>query len=426
MLTELGDLHIQGSYLLHLQDECALVREQTRAEHRITLFKRYGDLSVVQQVDLNTKRKFPSLDNSTTMQPTSIMLGILPYVFQPTIDALFGRNIPFRLRWRMLLLQPLNIVTISIIKLKYIFSSPFSVTSIPNRHGTNLRTLVYLPKERKEGQLSPLHISFHAGAFIGGFPETQAHFSKLLPERTGAVVVAPHYRYAPKHIFPAGIDDAEDVVKYCLDNCERLWGADPNLVTVDGFSAGGNFALALCQDERIAKAVKASTSFYGVVCLYTTFRMADELMSWQLELRLTPWEKPRSEKLPKNDPMDVFLPLFDSYPGPVRADNMTNPRMSPILSDVDKLPERMLLVVPEMDILVHEQLTFVERVKKEIEEKRLDGRSCEALYLEDAFHGWLELPVLNKALNEKKDVAFEAAIKHLKETHRRYGWQRSE
>lgn len=153
------------------------------------------------------------------------------------------------------------------------------------------------------------------------------------------------------------------------------------------------------------------------------------LMSVQLELRMPPWEKPRPEDFPKSDPMSVFLPLFDSYAGPVRAKNMTNPRMSPILADVEKLPERMLLIVPALDILVHEQLSFVERVKKEINENGLDeseGRSCEALYLEGAFHGWLELPVLNKALTEKKNVAFDAAIKHLQETHQKYGWRWSD
>ena len=164
----------------------------------------------------------------------------------------------------MLLLQPLNLITITLVKLPYLISPPFTTTYIPNREGTKFRSLLYLPKRRKEGQFSPLHISFHAGAFVSGFPEAQAHYSKLLPEKTGAVVVAPHTRYAPKHVFPAAIDDAEDIVKYCLENCERLWGADPNLVTVDGFSAGGNFALAICQNPRIAKVMKASTTFYGV------------------------------------------------------------------------------------------------------------------------------------------------------------------
>lgn len=193
------------------------------------------------------------------------LLTFLSYVFQPTIDALFARGIPFHLRWRMLLLQPLNIITITLVKLPYLFNPPFKVTSIPNRHGQALRALLYTPERRKPDQLSPLHISFHAGAFIGGFPECQARFNTLLLKKLGCVVVAPHYRYAPKHVFPAGLEDAEDVVKWCMTNCERLWGADPRLVTTDGFSAGGNFAVAVAQDATIRKSLIATVTFYGVV-----------------------------------------------------------------------------------------------------------------------------------------------------------------
>lgn len=195
------------------------------------------------------------------------MFGILAYVFQPTVDALFASSIPLKLRWRMLLLQPLILITIFIIKLSYLSSPPpFTTIHIPNRHSDKLRALLYIPKGRKPQRLSPLHISFHAGAFVGGFPETQARFSRLVSEKTGAVVVAPHTRYAPKHIFPAAIDDAEDIVRWCLENCEELWGADPRLVTVDGFSAGGNLALAICQDEVIRNVIKASVTSYAAVC----------------------------------------------------------------------------------------------------------------------------------------------------------------
>jgi acetyl esterase/lipase len=194
------------------------------------------------------------------------MPSIVWYIFGPTASALFDPSLLWSYRWRLLLLQPLIFLTITLIKIPYLLSPPFTTTSIPNRHGLALRTLIYLPKRRKDDRLSPLHISFHAGAFIGGFPETQAHFSKVVVEKTGAVVVAPHTRYAPRHVFPAMIEDAEDAVKYCLENCERLWGADPRCVTTDGFSAGGNLAVAVCQDALVRKAVKGVVTFYGVVC----------------------------------------------------------------------------------------------------------------------------------------------------------------
>jgi hypothetical protein len=103
---------------------------------------------------------------------------------------------------------------------------------------------------------------------------------------------------------------------------------------------------------------------------------------------------------------------------------MSNPRLLPIVAEVGKLPERMLLIVPSIDILVHEQLTFVERVGKELAEKGHDrqGRVCEAKIIEGGFHGWLELPYLPKDLKEKRDASFEMGVRFLKETHEKYGW----
>lgn len=112
----------------------------------------------------------------------------------------------------------------------------------------------------------------------------------------------------------------------------------------------------------------------------------------QIDLKIPPEQKPKSGNFPKKDPMAFLIPLYDSYAAPSRAENQENPRMSPIVSAIETLPERMLLIIPGIDIIVHEQLAFVERVKKEIQERGLDkkGRMCEAKVVDDAFHGWLE------------------------------------
>lgn len=86
----------------------------------------------------------------------------------------------------------------------------------------------------------------------------------------------------------------------------------------------------------------------------------------------------------------MLMPLFDAYAEPARAKNLANPRFAPILSDISKLPNDMLLIIAGIDILAHEQLTFVERVKKDIEEKGEDGRRIEAKMYDKGFHGWLE------------------------------------
>jgi hypothetical protein len=96
--------------------------------------------------------------------------------------------------------------------------------------------------------------------------------------------------------------------------------------------------------------------------------------------------------------MEVLFPLFDSYAGPVRAQNIENPRLSPILAKLDTLPEDILLIVPTVDILLHEELTFVERLKKEAagDPKKHSNRRLETLMIEGQFHGWNDCKFLIK------------------------------
>ena len=85
------------------------------------------------------------------------------------------------------------------------------------------------------------------------------------------------------------------------------------------------------------------------------------------------------------------MPLFDSYAGPIREDNLENPRLSPILAPLDKLPENMLLIIATMDILLHEQSTFIQRVKEEAsKDPKYAGRRYESLLMENQLHGWTE------------------------------------
>jgi hypothetical protein len=112
----------------------------------------------------------------------------------------------------------------------------------------------------------------------------------------------------------------------------------------------------------------------------------------QVDLRLSPMDKPKPPAFPKKDPMAVLLPLFDSYPSAARAENMDNPRLSPIVSHIDKLPQDMFLVIAGIDILLHEQLTFVERVKRDFERKGISEaeRRIVGKVYDKGFHGWLE------------------------------------
>ena len=166
--------------------------------------------------------------------------------FAPTLDALFGRNVPFSHRWRLLVLQPIYLLSCSLQALPWTFSRAFTVEYLPITPGRTVRALVFHPppSHNTSGNPRPLHLDIHGGAFVGGLPEANAQWCARLAAETGAVVVATTYRFAPRHIFPAAIDDVDAVLAYLRKHAAAKYGADPNCVTLSGDSAGGNLALA--------------------------------------------------------------------------------------------------------------------------------------------------------------------------------------
>jgi acetyl esterase/lipase len=195
-------------------------------------------------------------------------------------DAVFTPSLPLRTRALLLILQPITLLTYTIewaISRKFPHSSEIRIPIKGTRKsGHNLRAVVYTPNPDPKSQVPvsaspqpqkvPLHLNIHGGAFLGGLPEGNARFCHRLAEKSGAVVVSTSYRYAPAHTFPASHEDVRDVAEYLLQNAERLWGADPAVFTVSGFSVGGNLAFSVAQELSGSSAVKGLVSFEGVVC----------------------------------------------------------------------------------------------------------------------------------------------------------------
>ncbi|KAK2756378.1 lipase esterase family [Colletotrichum kahawae] len=329
--------------------------------------------------------------------------------FRPALDAIFfGRHLPWSLRWRLLALQPIIFLAHSLALAPYLFRRPYKIRYIPITSDRSLRILVFKEPGTGTGRngLRPLHVDCHPGGFVGGIPEADAPFCSLVAKETGAVVVSLSYRLAPVHPFPAAIDDVDAALAWLREHAEGELGADPRLMTVSGASAGGNLVLAASQSIPSEEfAIRAAVTFYVPI-----------------DLRPKPEEKPRPANFPSTDPLAFMLPLYDSYAAPAKAANRDNPRMSPYLAREETLPERMLLVVAAIDITVHEQLTFVERARKEREDKGKDGKSVEALYMESAFHGCLEAPNAVFPTTQKTQL-WEKGMNFIQRVHKGYYWK---
>ncbi|KAH7115310.1 putative lipase/esterase family protein [Dendryphion nanum] len=362
-------------------------------------------------------------------------LSILPSLLSPTTTVLFSL-IPFRYRWRVLILQPINFLAALISSPTWLFNNRYSVIYIPTRSGRK-RCLVYSPHTKptpspkpssnstpiSEPHLRPIHISIHGGAFIGGLLEQDARWNAHLSDRTGAIVVSPEYRIAPRHIFPSAHDDIDDIVSWIIANAESRFKANPHLLTIGGSSAGGTLALSAAQKihqdlySSPATKGKKSADLSNVKAFIGFYPVVD--------FRLPPWKKCVPANFP-NDPMKFMMPLYDAYAGPRREDTMEDVRLNPILACRKDLPERVLVVTAGIDILRYELEGFVRRLRGEVAEEGVDRgegrglREVEGLLVEKGFHGWMELP--KAILEPERLLAFEAAVETILATHRQYGW----
>ncbi|KAL8824876.1 MAG: hypothetical protein Q9170_008013, partial [Blastenia crenularia] len=192
----------------------------------------------------------------------SSMTSLLLTAFQPLRGFLFAPHLLAH-RWLLLALQPTALLISTLKALPYIFSRPSVVYRIPTcRPNESLRALIYnhpstCSKPSAPSSKRPLHIDIHGGTSIGGIPEYDVPFCDRLARITGAVVVSVTYRFAPRHTFSAAHDDVDGMFAWLLEKAEERFGVDPALLTVSGFSAKGNLALAgnLNEDGRVEKPV---------------------------------------------------------------------------------------------------------------------------------------------------------------------------
>ncbi|KLJ09117.1 hypothetical protein EMPG_15456 [Blastomyces silverae] len=345
-------------------------------------------------------------------------MAALRQCIQPIYDALFCPGIAFKYRWRLLTLAPINALAYSFKWLPWVFSRSYSVVKIPlsRSPGRTSRALIFTPKTPFRS-LRPLHIHVHGGGFIGGIPELDNAFCKRMVDETGAVVVSISYSLAPRYPFPTAHQNVQDAAAYIVANAERLWGANPKLLTLSGCSVGSNLALGISQSLS-----DTDTPAKGAL-----------LIDNPVDLRIPPWEKPRPPAFPKTDPLAFIAPLFDAYAESARSQRSEDPLLNPILADIRTLPRKMLFIIAGADILLHEVTTFVDRLKKEavmLNAQRGNNSAdtpsgnyeVEGMVFDKMLHGWLDLPSF--AIDENlKTRALNASYDFIRRIHVENGWQ---
>lgn len=126
---------------------------------------------------------------------------------------------------------------------------------------------VYRPKD-SAGRL-PVIVNFHGGAWVYGSKEVYQFYCASLAQQ-GFAVVNPNYRLAPKHKYPAAIEDISRVFAFVMQNAEQ-YGFDTERIFGIGDSSGATgmavTALLLTNPAyaaKIAVQMPAGVRLYGI------------------------------------------------------------------------------------------------------------------------------------------------------------------
>lgn len=222
---------------------------------------------------------------------------------------------------------------------------------------------IYWPVAHKETR-PPLIVYFHGGGFVMGSVAIFDKMVRAIAVATGAIIVSVDYRLAPRHPFPAAVDDACGAAAWAGANAERL-GADPSRIFVGGDSAGGNLATVACLRLRDAggPAVAGQILFYPACELANGDDAAGNL------------ESPDSYGLP----LRSIRGFTGAYVG--AADNLADPYMSPVNApDLSGLPP-VLLATAGFDPLTASSLVYAQRLRDA-------GVAVEHLHFPEMIHGF--------------------------------------
>ena len=160
----------------------------------------------------------------------------------------------------------------------------------------------------------------HGGGWALGSPEECEPFCRLLSVRSGWAVLAPEYRLAPEHPYPAALEDIERVVDSLRRHQHELT-LDASRPALAGDSAGANLAAAIavrardraepgyCVQALLCPAVDLVGEFPSREEFAHGFGLERETMAWSAAAYVPdPADRPRPDVSPLRAPSLIGLP----------------------------------------------------------------------------------------------------------------------
>jgi acetyl esterase/lipase len=197
---------------------------------------------------------------------------------------------------------------------------------------------------------------FHGGGYVFGNPGTHRQHLARLAYETGTNAIAPQYRLAPEHKYPAAVEDALTAYNALLAS-----GTQPERIVVAGDSAGGGLALAL-----LLKIREQGLPMPGGSMLFSPY--TDLTHS--------------SYTITTNADTD-YLPAAElAQPNHyyADADQLTDPMVSPVFADLTGLPP-MLVLAGGAEMILDDSVRLVANSKR-------DGVDTTLVVEDEMMHVW--------------------------------------
>ncbi|KAJ5296992.1 uncharacterized protein N7443_007885 [Penicillium atrosanguineum] len=233
---------------------------------------------------------------------------------------------------------------------------------------------------------SPVLINFHGSGFLLRMHGEDHEFCRQISEQTKYTVLDVPYRLAPENPFPAAINDVEDAIKYVLGRPDEF---DLSHLSLSGFSAGGNLALAASATLFPPETFRSLIAFYPPV-----------------DLSADPATKGAPDPNGRVIPVPVAR-LFNRCYLPSTFD-ARDPRISPKFASLDRFPRRILMITCEGDSLALEGEELAEKLQHEghyVVSERMNGCS----------HAWDKRTRAGTPQRQAKERAYKLAVEMLNE-----------
>ncbi len=241
----------------------------------------------------------------------------------------------------------------------------------------------------------PLIVCVHGGGWQLGDKGGYAHVIRDLA-RHGYVAASLNYRLAPKHKFPAQIEDVKEAVRYLRAHAPE-YGIDPQKIGAVGDSAGGYLAvmLGLLDPKDGLEGSKGNLEHAGKVQAVVNYYGGVDFRTWRLS--------PEGAAIVESDFGKPFEAVIADYLGTADRNDPVMAKASPVTyADASDAP--ILTFHGTLDVHVP-----VEEAKRFHAALLAVGTRSQLEIIEGAAHGWSG-PIMERTSRMTLDF-FERELK---------------